>query len=315
MTPTELNHVLERTLRHAVVDGELPSSATETPTRVTLRRPPHGEADFASNLALRLAPATGHPALDIAEVLRTRLAQEAGISRVEVAGPGFLNITLRESAQAALLRQLIAGGADTQATVNGPRIHPGSLPEDPARDAARWSALTGQPISYERRDSQPLFRVQYARARSHALVTGAHALGFRAEPGSYRARCEVALLALLADTSRLRHQLRDGVRDSAEHGVRDSGTPDADTVPDPTRRGSPEGARARGRDVTLARHLQSVADAFLAFTSAPDARSVLPQGDEKPEAAHRSRLALAEATGVVLAGGLTQLGISAPHYL
>ncbi|NEE44301.1 arginine--tRNA ligase, partial [Streptomyces sp. SID8455] len=41
----------------------------------------------------------------------------------------------------------------------------------------------------------------------------------------------------------------------------------------------------------------------------------LPSGDEKPSAAHRSRLALAEAAGTVLAGGLSLLGISAPAHL
>lgn len=60
----------------------------------------------------------------------------------------------------------------------------------------------------------------------------------------------------------------------------------------------------------LARHLVTVADAFLEFHI-----SVLPVGDEKPSAAHRSRLALAEAAGTVLAGGLSLLGISAPEHI
>jgi arginyl-tRNA synthetase len=42
---------------------------------------------------------------------------------------------------------------------------------------------------------------------------------------------------------------------------------------------------------------------------------VLPRGDEKPSAAHRARLALAEAAGTVLAGGLSLLGIDAPDHL
>jgi arginyl-tRNA synthetase len=42
---------------------------------------------------------------------------------------------------------------------------------------------------------------------------------------------------------------------------------------------------------------------------------VLPLGEEKPSAAHRARLALAEAAGTVLAGGLSLLGIDAPHHL
>ncbi|WP_267891478.1 DALR anticodon-binding domain-containing protein, partial [Streptomyces sp. NRRL WC-3604] len=60
----------------------------------------------------------------------------------------------------------------------------------------------------------------------------------------------------------------------------------------------------------LARHLVSVADAVL-----PLLPSVLPRGAEKPSATHRARLALAEAAGAVLAGGLSLLGIDAPEHL
>ncbi|MGV4983990.1 ArgS-related anticodon-binding protein NrtL [Streptomyces sp. NRAIS4] len=60
----------------------------------------------------------------------------------------------------------------------------------------------------------------------------------------------------------------------------------------------------------LARHLVTVADAVLPFLP-----SVLPCGEEKPSAAHRARLALAEAAGTVLAGGLSLLGIDAPEHL
>ncbi|NEC37457.1 DALR anticodon-binding domain-containing protein, partial [Streptomyces rubrogriseus] len=60
----------------------------------------------------------------------------------------------------------------------------------------------------------------------------------------------------------------------------------------------------------LARHLVAVADAALPFLP-----TVLPRGGEKPSAAHRARLALAEAVGAVLAGGLALLGIDAPEHL
>jgi arginyl-tRNA synthetase len=68
-------------------------------------------------------------------------------------------------------------------------------------------------------------------------------------------------------------------------------------------------ARDRAPD-RLARHLVDVADAVLPLLPA-----VLPRGEEKPSAAHRARLALAEAAGTVLAGGLTLLGIDAPDHL
>ncbi|OAH15345.1 arginine--tRNA ligase [Streptomyces jeddahensis] len=70
-------------------------------------------------------------------------------------------------------------------------------------------------------------------------------------------------------------------------------------------------ARNRAPD-RLARHLVTTADAFFDFH---DAHRVLPVGDEKPSAAHRARLALAEAAGTVLAGGLSLLGIDAPEYV
>ncbi|MGC9498241.1 ArgS-related anticodon-binding protein NrtL [Streptomyces sp. WG7] len=60
----------------------------------------------------------------------------------------------------------------------------------------------------------------------------------------------------------------------------------------------------------VARHLVTVADAALPLLPA-----VLPRGGEKPSAAHRARLALAEAVGAVLAGGLSLLGIDAPDHL
>ncbi|MBL1085815.1 hypothetical protein JK359_28260 [Streptomyces actinomycinicus] len=60
----------------------------------------------------------------------------------------------------------------------------------------------------------------------------------------------------------------------------------------------------------VARHLVTVADAVLPFLPC-----VLPCGEEKPSAAHRARLALAEAAGTVLAGGLSLLGIDAPEHL
>ncbi|MGF0170178.1 ArgS-related anticodon-binding protein NrtL [Streptomyces sp. Marseille-Q5077] len=121
------------------------------------------------------------------------------------------------------------------------------------------------------RESNPLFRVRYAHARTRALSRNAADLGFDAEPGDVRH--DVAVL--LADHPRVLAQ-------AAAH-------------------------RAPDR---LARHLVTVADAVLPLLPA-----VLPRGAEKPSATHRARLALAEAAGTVLAGGLSLLGIDAPDHL
>ncbi|MBK3534309.1 MULTISPECIES: DALR anticodon-binding domain-containing protein, partial [unclassified Streptomyces] len=71
------------------------------------------------------------------------------------------------------------------------------------------------------------------------------------------------------------------------------------------------GARHRAPD-RVARQLEAVAHAFFDFH---DSCPPLPAGDEKPSAAHRARLAIAEAAGTVLAGGLSLLGIRAPEHL
>ncbi|QKW09165.1 hypothetical protein HUT18_25115 [Streptomyces sp. NA04227] len=160
------------------------------------------------------------------------------------------------------------------------------------RDAARWALL--HPPAHDRprldadlwlaqRESNPLFRVRYAYVRSQALVRNAHDLGFRAEPGPLRAGthpapgAEADLLDALSAYPVLLAALRTGY------------------APD-----------------RLCRHLVVTADAFFRFH---DAIRVLPLGPEKPSAAHRARLALAEAAGTVLAGGLSLLGIEAPAHL
>ena len=157
------------------------------------------------------------------------------------------------------------------------------------RDAARWALL--HPAGHDRvrvtdellvqRESNPLFRVRYAHARTRALGRNAADLGFAREPGPVTGTetlvttLATTLVAALAGHPRV-------LAAAAAH-------------------------RAPDR---LARHLVTVADAVLPFLP-----GVLPRGEEKPSAAHRARLALAEASGTVLAGGLSLLGIDAPDHL
>lgn len=82
------------------------------PARIVVQPPPRpGCGDYASNVALQLAKPAGRPAREVAEILRKRLAGSPGIARVEIAGPGFLNFTLGDDAQVALVRQVLAQGA------------------------------------------------------------------------------------------------------------------------------------------------------------------------------------------------------------
>jgi arginyl-tRNA synthetase len=76
----------------------------------TLERPPKRElGDYTTNAAMLLAPALGQPPRQIAERLRDHLGTLLGgtVDRIEVAGPGFVNLFLadrwhRESIEALL---------------------------------------------------------------------------------------------------------------------------------------------------------------------------------------------------------------------
>jgi|ERR1022692_561767 arginyl-tRNA synthetase len=62
---------------------------------------PSSFADFQANVALALARRIGAPPRDVAQRLAVRLAESAICERVEVSGPGFINLTLRDSWLAA----------------------------------------------------------------------------------------------------------------------------------------------------------------------------------------------------------------------
>jgi arginyl-tRNA synthetase len=291
VTPAQLSRTVLHAVRRAAADGELGAvrGGSELPQRVTVESPPRrGPGDYAVSVAFRLAGPAGMTPYDVARVLRAGLARQDGIRAVQIAGDGYLNITLDERARAELVAEL-----SRPPHAESPPRRPG--PDTPAADIAQWSAATcDAPAALAVRTAQasPLFRVQYAHARARALSRNARDLGFRGEPhavadtgavsgaGSGAPRTTQAygpsgeaLLALLADHRRVSEQT-----DPARH----------------------------------ARHLVAVGDAFFDFH---DQCPPLPSGDEKPGAAHRARLALVEATGTVLAGGLTQLGVSAPAHL
>ncbi|MEV6425379.1 ArgS-related anticodon-binding protein NrtL [Streptomyces sp. NPDC051662] len=355
MTPAELSRTVRRAVCRAVEDDALPGPvpervAVERPrpggrgdyaSNIALRlagpagRPPREVAEIVRASILRAAADAG-PA--------TSPGTAPGIDRIEITGPGFLNFTLARDSRAELVRTVLRAGpryghGDALAGTSVPlapsdepraalwtrtvvgllrtqgawaeivpgaaeRLRPVPAPAGDdlfARlgpDAARWGLL--RPAAHDRpltgadllvqRESNPLFLVRYAYARTRALARNAARLGIT--PGDP--------------------------------------TPDAPPIPEiPEITGHDSAiaplltalgdhpavleaaARLRAPD-RLARHLEQTADTFLRFqeTCRP-----LPLGDEKPSAAHRSRLALADAAGTVLAGGLSLLGIDAPAYL
>ncbi|MFJ8164495.1 ArgS-related anticodon-binding protein NrtL [Streptomyces sp. NPDC096136] len=320
MIPADLSRAVVHAVRRAVEAGELDGPV---PARVVVERTrPGGVGEYASPVALRMGKGA-----EAARVLAGALVLEPGIETVDVTGPGFLNFTLAPLSGAELVRDVRARGerygcvrprsgavgGDREQVVRsavariregqgldgagaggGPRVAPVARRDGDVRArygaaAAVWAMLAvpaKETPSFTdallvQGEENEVFRVRYAHARARALTRNARDLGFHAEPGDIAepgladAPCAPALLRALAD-----HPL--ALEAAAHHGA-------------------PE---------RLARHLVAVADALLDFQ-----HQVLPLGDEKPSAAHRARLALAEAAGAVLAGGLALLGMDAPAFL
>nr|WP_237554750.1 DALR anticodon-binding domain-containing protein [Streptomyces sp. SID4948] len=388
-----MSRVVLGAVRRAVAAEELRGAV---PDSVVVRRPPRpGCGDYATNVALQIAGSAGRTPYAVAEILARRLEKEPGIAQVEIAGRGFLNITLSAGAYGDVVRQVRAqreqygrgdGLADEAVVVVA--AEPGSLrgeiaaevvnrlleaagaqpaapgtrtealsvqepadpadpadpggpagPADPADpgtpntpaaplgpDATRWALLRppAQDIPrlttdlLDQRESNPLFRVRYARARALALVRNAHDLGVAIDTP-----VDTPADTAIDTAGETGAEDAEGPHESAQaaEGATDR-EPDRATYHHPAEtellglvadfpRVVETAARRRAPD-RVARHLERLADAFFRFH---DECPPLPKGDEKPSAAHGARIRLTDATGVVLTGGLDLLGISAPDHM
>ena len=124
-------------------DGDLPD-----PELVPTKKKEHG--DFATNVALVLASLAGTNPRDVAEAIRAAFSDAPFVERVEVAGPGFLNIFTTDEWLYDTLREVVSkGAAYGSAEPNGKRVQvefvssnpPGPLHLGHARNAAIGDAL------------------------------------------------------------------------------------------------------------------------------------------------------------------------------
>ncbi|MDQ1725219.1 MAG: arginyl-tRNA synthetase [Frankiaceae bacterium] len=145
MTPADLSSAITAVLRAAAADGSL---AVDVPGDVTVERPKAlGHGDYATSVALRLAKPNNRAPREIAEMLAGRVAEIDGVAKVEVAGPGFLNIWLDDDAQGAIARTVVAAGQlyGTNAVAAGERINLEFVSANPTGPihigGVRWAAV------------------------------------------------------------------------------------------------------------------------------------------------------------------------------
>jgi arginyl-tRNA synthetase len=83
----------------------------EIPGELTLDRPKNREhGDYATSIALALAKPSGQPPRKIAEIIVAGLSRRADIAAVEIAGAGFVNITLATASQGGVISNILAAG-------------------------------------------------------------------------------------------------------------------------------------------------------------------------------------------------------------
>jgi len=90
----------------------------QIPAQIILERPKNRDhGDYATSIALTLAKQANLQPRVIAQVIidsmnSNNLLTPAGISKTEIAGPGFINITLATASQAAIIPKIISAGKE-----------------------------------------------------------------------------------------------------------------------------------------------------------------------------------------------------------
>ena len=97
-------------IKGAISRGELPAELASSSAigNIVLERPKNRDhGDYATSIALALAKPTGKSPRDVAEIVQRGLQGNPEIERIEIAGPGFINITLAKASQGAVVTAIL----------------------------------------------------------------------------------------------------------------------------------------------------------------------------------------------------------------
>lgn len=132
---------LEQAFKAGSLFGQIPEA-------IKLERPKdrdHG--DYATSIALQLAKPAGKNPRDVAQIICDQLVGTEGISKVDIAGPGFINITLNRADQAELVTTILKATKDygKGSALAGARINLEFISANPTGPLhlghTRWAAV------------------------------------------------------------------------------------------------------------------------------------------------------------------------------
>ena len=147
MTPEELSAFIRTCLNEAIVAGEVDLDPAEIGD-VKVERPRSREhGDWATNVAMQYAKKAGTNPRALADILAARISTADAIASVDIAGPGFMNITLNKAAAGELVRTVVEAG-DTfgrTATLGGSTVNLEFVSANPTGPihvgGARWAVV------------------------------------------------------------------------------------------------------------------------------------------------------------------------------
>jgi arginyl-tRNA synthetase len=109
VTPADIAASILRILASLQASGSL--NAGELPADITVERPKNRDhGDWATNVAMQWGAKLSANPREFANLLSAELAKEPGVEKVDVAGPGFINITLSAAAAGELAKQIVLAG-------------------------------------------------------------------------------------------------------------------------------------------------------------------------------------------------------------
>jgi arginyl-tRNA synthetase len=152
VTPEQLSTAIVDVLTTLSDEGAI-TLPDGVPTTVSVERPRQkGHGDYATNIAMQLGKRAGMNPRAFAELVQGGLAAIDGVAGVEIAGPGFLNITVEAGAQGIVAQQIVAAGASygTSEVLAGESVNVEFISANPTGPLhlghTRW-AVVGDAIS------------------------------------------------------------------------------------------------------------------------------------------------------------------------
>lgn len=111
MNPDALSSAIAAATRRVIGERDEALAAAITESDVALERPKNRDhGDWATSIALKVSKRAGMNPRDVAHELHAALSAIDGITSVDIAGPGFLNITLDAAAAGEIARTILTAG-------------------------------------------------------------------------------------------------------------------------------------------------------------------------------------------------------------